>query len=309
VPDDRLADNASGIVRMDYTVNEDHTLMLRGNWQGSLQQGFRTSALTVPSFGGEQRSSGAGAMLSLSSVFGTFLNEARVGYSRSDNSGDPYVQLPDGRVRVSSLLNDETLSVSTLEFGGNPGLPTQGQDDQLELTNELSWLGRPGHRIKLGALLNYTSFSSANTNNRLGTYVFNLARGLRRQPPASFTRTLTPSDREGDVTKPRCTWATCGARAARAVTYGVRLEHSSFLQKPAYNPLVETLFAAATDLLPSDLHLSPRLGFTWTVGSGIQGSPAVQGGARGGQGGTSAVEVRAAGAAASTTPAPAPTRT
>ena len=38
---------APRIVRVDYHVNDDHSLMLRGNWQGSLQEAFRTSAFAL----------------------------------------------------------------------------------------------------------------------------------------------------------------------------------------------------------------------------------------------------------------------
>ncbi|HET7458374.1 MAG TPA: carboxypeptidase-like regulatory domain-containing protein, partial [Gemmatimonadaceae bacterium] len=199
VPDDRLADNGSAIVRMDYQVGENHSLMVRGNLQGSLQQGSRTTALTVPSFGGEQTTRGGGAMASLSSVLGTFLNEARASYERDHNGGDPYVLLPDGRVVVRSYLDDTTLAVSSLQFGGNPGLPTSGTTRLVELTDELSWLGRPGHRFKLGALFDYSGFSTANSANRLGSFTFNSLADFAANTPSAFTRTLTPRVREGNA--------------------------------------------------------------------------------------------------------------
>ena len=87
---------------MDWIVSENHSLMLRGNYQGSLQEAFRTRALAVPSYGGEQSGAGGGAMASLSSVLGMFVNEARLSIAHDDRSGDPYLRLPEGRVRVTS---------------------------------------------------------------------------------------------------------------------------------------------------------------------------------------------------------------
>ena len=33
-PDERLNDNTSALVRVDYNLAEDHSLMLRGDWRG-----------------------------------------------------------------------------------------------------------------------------------------------------------------------------------------------------------------------------------------------------------------------------------
>ena len=287
VPDDQLDDNLSGVLRVDYQLGENHSLMLRGNIQSSLREGSRTGALSVPSHGGEESGSGTGVMASLSSVMGRFLNEGRLFHSRSERSGDPYLSLPAGRVRVSSMTESGGTSASTLGFGGNTGLPSEGENTQLELTNELSLLGFSGHRFKLGGLVNYTSFSTASTNNRYGTFVFNSLADFAANTPASFTRTLTPREQEGAALSTAIyigdTW-----RKSRAIqlTYGLRLEHSAFLEAPDYNPLIEQLFGRRTDDLPPEMRLSPRVGFTWIVGAQAPNRNASQPGAtrRGGRG-------------------------
>jgi hypothetical protein len=65
IPLDRLADQASAIVRMDWSLGEANTITLRGDWRGSLQDGTRISPFSVPSTGGALRTMGGGAMLSL----------------------------------------------------------------------------------------------------------------------------------------------------------------------------------------------------------------------------------------------------
>lgn len=40
VPDDRLSDNLSSILRLDYHVSENHSLMFRGNFQGTAVKAF-----------------------------------------------------------------------------------------------------------------------------------------------------------------------------------------------------------------------------------------------------------------------------
>jgi len=62
IPDDRLADQASALVRVDYSLGEAHTLTLRGDWRGQAQDATRISALGVPSTGGNLRTTGGGVM-------------------------------------------------------------------------------------------------------------------------------------------------------------------------------------------------------------------------------------------------------
>ena len=291
IPSDRQSDNASAIVRFDYHVSEDHSLMLRANWQGSLQEAYRTSAFALPSHGGTSHGGGGGGMLSLSSVFGNFLNELRTSYARNVNAADPYLYDPEGRVRVTSQLADSTLSVTQLDFGGNSALPTDGVNAQFEGSDEFSWMSSDAaHRFKLGALINYTSFSSLNAFNRNGTFTFNSLADLEANRPAMFTRSLTPRERTGAGANAAAylgdTW-----RKSRTLqlTYGLRLEGTHFVGRPAYNPEVEQLFDRRTDQFPTEVHASPRLGFTWMIGGaqprqGARGGAAGEGGGGGGGG-------------------------
>src|SRR6185503_5422468 len=264
--------------------------------QGSLQEAYRTSAFALPSHGGTSRGGGGGGMLSLSSVFGNFLNEIRASYARNVNAADPYLYDPEGRVRVTSQLADSTLSVTQLDFGGNSGLPTDGVNAQFEGSDEFSWMSSDAaHRFKLGALLNYSSFSMMNAFNRNGTFTFNSLADLEANRPAMFTRSLTLRERTGAGANAAVylgdTW-----RKSRTLqlTYGLRLEGTQFVGRPAYNPQVEQLFNRRTDQFPSEVHASPRLGFTWMIGGaqprqGARGAAAGEGGGggggRGGRGG------------------------
>jgi hypothetical protein len=63
----------------------------------------------------------------------------------------------------------------------------------------------------------------------------------------------------------------------------LRLEGTRFPSSPDYNPEVETLFGLRTDRSPSELHLSPRAGFTYFMG--LPATSGTQGDQRGGGGG------------------------
>lgn len=268
VPDSRASTNGNGIVRFDYQVDDDNSLMVRGNWQGAVQDAFRTSALALPTHGGRSGSSGGGAMLQLSSVVGQFINEGKASYTRTLNSADPYLDTPEGRVRVTSVLADSTVSVTNFDLGGNTALPSDGTSDQFEGTDELSWLSEDGaHRVKLGSLLNVSDFASLSSANRNGAFTFNSLADFAANRPATFTRALVARERTGGALNAAIylgdTW-----RRSRAlqVTYGARIEGSDFRGRPLYNPHIDSLFGRRTDLFPSEVHLSPRVGFTWSVG-------------------------------------------
>jgi hypothetical protein len=263
---------------------------VRGNWQGSLQEAFRTSAFALPSHGGTQHTGGGGGMLALSSVFGNFLNELRGTYSRNLTSANPYLVDPEGRVNVTSSFGDTTVAVTQLDFGGNSGLPTDGANGQFEASDEFSWMSSDAsHRFKLGALANLTSFSSMNAFNSSGTFIFNSLADLQNNQPAMFTRSLMPTARTGSGLNSAIylgdTW-----RHSRAlqVTYGMRVEGSDFQGHPAYNPEVEQLFGRRTDHFPTEISASPRVGFTWMLGGNAGGQippGGFGGGGRGGGGG------------------------
>jgi hypothetical protein len=172
-------------------------------------------------------------------------------------------------VQVASSLPDTTQSVTTLVFGGNAGLPTRTTSASFQASDELSWLpGAGSHRLKLGG-----SYLTEHTDNLLGgdqygTFNYNSLGALAADSAASFRRTLGIGERRsydqqwglyaGDVWVPT---------RPLQVTYGLRLEGSRFGDPPAFNPAVDSAFGLRTDRLPEEWHLSPRVGFTWTLGS------------------------------------------
>jgi hypothetical protein len=207
-------------------------------------------------------------MVALTSRFGTrIINELR-GYAQSSRQdGDPFALLPQGRVQVASALDDSASGVATLVFGGNTGLPSRSRTRSLEVANELSWLAGTSHRLKLGGLFAGDRRTDQVGTNRLGTFTYNSLADLEANRPASFRRTLAPVERTshalsgaayaGDVWVPS---------AVVQLTYGVRAEGSWYGAAPGYNAVVDSIFGRRTDALPSEFHVSPRVGFTISLG-------------------------------------------
>ncbi|HEY1951203.1 MAG TPA: carboxypeptidase regulatory-like domain-containing protein [Gemmatimonadaceae bacterium] len=274
-PDQRLNDNTSALVRVDYNFAEDHSLMLRGDWRGNTQLGSRLNALTLPHSGGDLRSSGGGGMLTLTSHAGMFINELR-GYKSVDNRNTSgYLSVPDGRVVVASVLQDGTSAISTLQFGGNPSLPQETRSSLLEVSDEISRLTTAGgHRFKLGGLLNVQSSSIGFIPNRFGTFTFNSLSDFEAGVPTQYTRTLFARD-QVSATNNFGAYLGDSWRVSPKVQfiYGLRAEGSRYPDKPDYNPEVESIFGRRTDQLPSEVHVSPRAGFTVFLGESQFGPP------------------------------------
>ncbi len=291
VPSRRITENLSTLTRLDWSVSDKHTVTLRGDWRFGVSDGQRISALSLPHAGGDLNSLGGGVLASLISQFDNgIINEFRVYGAIDSRDSRPYLIAPAGRVQVVSDFADGTTGVSSLSFGGNGALPQDLQNDQLEATNELSWISHDAaHRVKLGALVNLSTYDQDYATNRNGTFVYPSLDALENNQPSMFTRTLAPRERHGGTWNSALylgdTW-----RKSRALqlVFGVRLEHTSYDGAPANNADVQSTFGYRTDRFPSETHLSPRLGFTWTLGLPPQqpggqapGAGGAAGGARG----------------------------
>ncbi len=268
--DTRARNMYAAMVRFDWVMSNAHTLTLRGNWNGTSLDPSRVSPLALPQTGGSNGTSAGGVMATLTSRFGaTVLNELKGFWQGASSNGDPFSLLPQGRVQVASQLPDTTLSVTTLVFGGNAGLPAHSASSSFEGSDELSLLpGSGAHRLKAG--VDWLTEGSHNLlgGDQYGTFTFNSLSALAADSAATFRRTLGIAERRssdqqwgfyaGDV------WM---VSRPFQLTYGARLEGSSFADPPAYNPAVDSAFGVRTDHLPREWHVSPRAGFTWTFGS------------------------------------------
>ena len=271
----RENDNAGFLSRVDWNFSEDHSLTLRVDGRRNDQLATRISSFGLPASGGDATSWGGGLMTTLTSRFGNgFINELRAYGSTDDRSTDPYVNSPAGQVRVSSDLPDGTKGTSTLSFGTNASLPSSGEGATVEGTDELSWISSGGsHRFKLGGLVNAARYSELSTFNTFGTYTYNSLADFANGIPSVFTRSLSPNIREGSAVS-AATYLGDTWRKSRAfqLTYGLRLEGSAYTGEPGYNASIDSAFNLRTDRFPGEVHVSPRVGFSYT----FYGAPAAE---------------------------------
>jgi hypothetical protein len=289
LPTDRLGEQGSIFGSVDLappsaTGGQALNITFNGSWNAQRPaSGFATE---LPSFGGERTNARGGVQARHSGYFDLrgvgILTESSLGVSGSRSWGDPYLDLPAGRVLVSSSFGDGTGGVQMLSFGGNPGLDTRQSTIGVDAMNQLSWFSANNkHRLKLTSELREETASLYSGANLRGSFAFNSLADLEAGRPASFTRSLSPRERSasqlagalslGDAWRP--------SRDLQ-LQYGVRVDANDFLSAPAYNADVERLFGARNDRAPSRVYVSPRVGFSWTLGTAPQVA-AFEGAARG----------------------------
>jgi hypothetical protein len=286
IPTQRLTRNGSFLANFDFSPSGTHsfTITTNGRWSGS--GGSNLSTTAVPAHGGETSSWGGTVQGRHSSYFGSgFLDETNVALSKSVSTSDPYLVLPDGRVRVTSTFDDGTAGVSTLSIGGNSTLPRWQNSFNSQISNQISWISLDNkHRFKLTTDARLNTYAQDNTTNRLGTYTYNSLADFEAGVPASFSRRLQPRRRQGDDLGFSASLGDVYRRTQRLqITYGIRTDVAHFQGSPKFNPTVDSIFGVRNDDVPRGVYVSPRLGFSWTYGTAAQiaGFEGAQRGSRG----------------------------
>jgi hypothetical protein len=277
VPGGRQTDNASLLGRLDWLPSQTVAGYVVVSARRSHSMASFLGATALPGHGGDARTSGADVTARLSIYLpGNYLNEAQLGIRTNVSASDPYLELPDVRVRVNSVFPDSTLGSASLLVGGNPALPRGVRTSGTEFADQLSWLSVGGkHRLRLTANFRHDVFAQDQYTNLRGTYTFNSIADFEANDPASFSRVLvgrsasagayTGSLSLGDEWRPM---------GRVQILYGARVDANRFASRPAYNPLVDQRFGARTDFAPRLVDVSPRVGFYWAFGNnGMTGIP------------------------------------
>lgn len=269
--DSKLSDHGSVMGSVDFTppsssTGQSYGVTFNGNWRRQSPVGGGTSQL--PSASGERTSWGGGIQGRHSGYFGLTLVETSAGIDLSGDAGEPFVNLPAGRVRVSSALADGDGAVQSLAFGGNAWLGSVSRLTTASFRNSLSWFDNANkHRLKLSTEVQYSGSVYEPSQNLLGSFTFNSLADLEAGRTASFSRTLATHARSTGVVTGALSLGDSYRRAENLqFQYGLRVETSFFTTRPSHNAAVHAEFGRRNDQLPSPVSISPRLGFSWTVG-------------------------------------------
>ena len=195
---------------------------------------------------------------------GAGLNETRSGVMWYDEKQTPYLGLPALDVQAVSAASSP---VSSFLFGGAGTSPLSRTRWSWETTNETQWISsNVQHRFKLYAQ-SFLEGQEQRADASAGEFRFASTDALVANRPVSYIRTIGAAHAAatewsgtaalGDV------WQ---ATPRLTVIYGARSEVRHWLSMPAVPAGVD---GAAPQ--GADLHVSPRLGFSWLYSGGDGG--------------------------------------
>jgi Carboxypeptidase regulatory-like domain len=268
IPNDQTQDRGSFLGRVDFVANESNHVTLRADWSGSRGLGSRGSPRGLLQNLGTSMRHNSGLFGGLTTQLGSITNDVRATFQVSSRQETGYVNLPRGRVFISSATADGAVSTYDASIGGNQDFPARSSSQLFEGGDEIAWLSHDGaHRVKLGVLVNHGSGHNDVTEGKSGIFFYNSLADLAAGRPASFERVLSASlrssSRNGAALYAGDAWQ---PHSGLEIDYGLRLEGSRYGDAPAENADVRSAFNLSTGSYPSEIHLSPRVGFTYSSG-------------------------------------------
>jgi hypothetical protein len=268
---DRLSDNGSVFGSIDLNPPNSSSgqafgVTFNGNW--GRQSPIGGGATQLGASTGDRLNWGGGVQARHNGYLGLILSESQLGVSASRDHGTPYLIMPGGRVRVASELSDGASGVTSLGFGGNQNLYSSSRSISTNFQNTLSWFDNGNkHRIKFNTELGFTGNSQDQSSNLLGTFTFNSLSDLEAGVPAAFTRTLSARRRStGQLNGAFSIGDSWRKTQDLQLQYSVRVDGSRFTASPSFNSKVEEAFGRRNDFVPSPIVVSPRIGFSYTLG-------------------------------------------
>ena len=276
IPNDKLSDQGSVFGSLNFTPpgsssGQTFNMTFNGNWNKQTPVGQLTQEL--PAHSGDRTNYGGGVQGSHTAyIKNTILSESALNFNASRNYGTPYSLLPSGSVLVNSTFADGTSGVRNIGFGGSSNLSTKSANVSVGGTNQLSWFSKDNkHRLKLATELRQDGYEQDQTTNSLGTFFFNSLADLQANKPAFYTRQLLPRVQSASQTVGAMSLGDSYKRSADLqFQYGLRVDGNRFSQAPAFNADVQRLYNARNDAVPNRIYLSPRIGFSRTIGEAPQ---------------------------------------
>ncbi|HTE47765.1 MAG TPA: carboxypeptidase-like regulatory domain-containing protein [Gemmatimonadaceae bacterium] len=277
VPSLQAQDVAQGSANIDVSPSSSgaghaFTLGVLGNYQRTQPVSRGGLLLSTPAHGGDASFWGVITALVHSNYFwSAVLSKTTLGFAASGNSSEPYEQLPEGSVRVSSTLPDGSASVKSLFFGGN-SLLSSSSNRTVQLSNQLSWFSLDNkHTLKLTSSVSHDAFTSDLSPSLLGSFAFNSLADLDAGRASSYTRMLSQNTQSGAQLMGAASLGDYWRPSSGVqLQYGVRVDANRFLSTPALNHAVLDALGVGNSSVPNRAYVSPRIGMQWYYGSAPQ---------------------------------------
>jgi outer membrane receptor protein involved in Fe transport len=281
-------DESAFFGRVDWQINDHHTLTFRDNYLNFRQTNDRLtispSVNETTSNAGPYKEKTNSAVVALTSVLSPhFSNELRVQVAndRKPRPSNPsLLGGPIPQVRIGGVVanpGDGGANVTTaVIFGSDPVLHANNlEQDTYELIDNLRYT-LESHTIKVGTDVNKVHVFNDFFFNGLGSFNYNNLADFQNRLPASFTRALPFTAASGNpvalfdvyeaAVYAQDEWQ---VTPRLFLTYGLRYDVSRFPTTPNANPtLASGVLGIRNDIQPSDHNnVAPRFGFAYDPGA------------------------------------------
>jgi hypothetical protein len=266
----RTTEAASMLAQIDWlkSAGAQFSTTLNASYNSNDNLGVSTRA--VPAYGGRQRSFSLTAQERATTYFaGSFLNDLALGVDIQSSKGTPYLRMPQGSVLVNSAIAEGGAAPTTVAFGSGSGLRARSDAGSVSFLDQVSWfLGDNRHRIKGTVEGSYGWTSNEQLANADGSFSYLSLADLQAGRASSFTRRLnTPEISANGISGGVSIGDTFRRTNRMQFQYGFRADAATFATKPAYNAALDQALGVKTDRVPTDVGVSPRVGFNWAFGS------------------------------------------
>src|SRR5215471_5673855 len=267
----RPNDNDKFFLRTDFNLSPRHQLTYRLNYvDGTANIGAisSTSYLTPDRFYSIEDKN-LSNVWQLNSTLGKGFNELRVYYQRERNvrgNNQDFERFPSVRVDFTDGTN---MNFGT-EFSSQANKLNQ---DVVEVTDDFTFI-RGKHTFTVGSHNEFYQFWNLFIQAYNGDYRFssisNFNAGISGAYPHNFSNTSDPQEAASFGVRQFGFYAGDHWRMKDnfTLTYGIRADVPSFPDTPLANPVTVTDFNLRTDITPSPISWSPRVGFNWDMSHG-----------------------------------------
>lgn len=269
IPAQRVQQNITWLGRLDDVRDTLRTLTLTSYLANSSEGALGFGPLASPSAGGRQSQQTMGVQFVHSQYVGagyTTLMENRFAASRVRDQATPYRFLPGATVLARSSSDAATSDVVPLQLGGNPFLATDDTRWTLEGANEMVWNARGrAHRFKTSVWGRADGLTQEGQPNALGSYTFMSLADLEANRPAAYSRTIVQPTRQATSYNGALAFShQWNPSRWLSVISGARVEGNAFGDTPPENAALEQALGVRSGVSPRALHVSPRVGFSYT---------------------------------------------
>ncbi len=271
IPNAVQREGLSAIARLDDIRDSTRSRSLTMYVNESRGDNEGMGVLSAPSSGTARNDVAAGAMLSLGRWSGPGFSTLRttrlnVGTTRARTS--PYSAQPavDVLVRTLSDATANDAGVANLSLGG---LGTDESDiTNLTVEADHEYLrNMRGRRHQIRAIVwgRVDDLAHSGGGNVNGRYSFASLEDLGARRPYSYSRTILNPDRRGTSWNSATAVShTYNPNRFFSLLYGLRAEANGFFTEPARNTALEEALGVQSGGVSTRMHLSPRIGFSYT---------------------------------------------